>query len=116
MRESINNNKQTILLIIVIVLAAWNIFNTNGIKTDVKSYKEKIEGIQVQVDSAQSINKEIDVKVSSVKENVTSITKEIHHIDNRLTTVKEKTNEKVISVDVIGNAELEKLFADRYNN
>ena len=116
MKDIISNNKQDILLVIVIVLAAWNIFTTNGIKTDVKSYKEKIESIQVQVDSAQSINKEIDVKVSNVKENVTSITKEIHHIDNRLETVKEKTNEKVISVDVIGNAELEKLFADRYNN
>jgi len=110
MRETINNNKQNILLIIVIVLAAWNIFNTNGIKTDVKSYKEKIESIQVQVDSAQSVNKEIDVKVSSVKENVNSITKEIHHIDNNLTIVKEKTNEKVISV------ELERLFAERYGN
>jgi hypothetical protein len=116
MRETINNNKQNILLIIVIVLAAWNIFNTNGIKTDVKSYKEKIESIQVQVDSAQSVNKEIDVKVSSVKENVNSITKEIHHIDNNLTIVKEKTNEKVISVELIGNVELEKLFAERYGN
>ena len=45
------DNKETILLIIVIVLAAWNIFNTNTIKTDVKSYKSKIENIQVEVDS-----------------------------------------------------------------
>jgi len=116
MRETINNNKQNILLIIVIVLAAWNIFNTNGIKTDVKSYKEKIESIQVQVDSAQSVNKEIDEKVTGVKENVTAITKEIHHIDNNLTVVKQKTNEKVISVELIGNVELERLFTERYGN
>ena len=64
------DNKQTILLLIVIVLAAWNIFTTNGIKTDVKAYKEKIESIQVEVDSAQVVNKEIDNKVSEVKENV----------------------------------------------
>ena len=64
------DNKQTILLIIVIVLAAWNIFTTNGIKTDVKAYKEKIESIQTEVDSAQVVNKEIDTKVSEVKENV----------------------------------------------
>ena len=116
MRETINNNKQNILLIIVIVLAAWNIFNTNGIKTDVKSYKEKIESIQVQVDSAQSVNKEIDEKIVGVKENVSSITKEIHHIDNNLTIVKEKTNEKVINVELIGNVELERLFTERYGN
>ena len=67
------DNKQTILLIIVIVLAAWNIFTTNGIKTDVKAYKEKIESIQTEVDSAQVVNKEIDNKVSEVKENVVTI-------------------------------------------
>ena len=116
MREKINDNKQNILLIIVIVLAAWNIFNTNGIKTDVKSYKEKIESLQVEVDSAQTVNKEIDAKVSGVKENVSLITKEIHHIDNNLTIVKEKTNEKVISVELIGNVELERLFTERYTN
>lgn len=116
MRETINNHKSNILLIIVIVLAAWNIFNTNGIKTDVKSYKEKIESIQVQVDSAQTVNKEIDEKVTGVKENVTAITKEIHQIDNHLTVVKETTNEKVISIELVGNVELERLFAERYGN
>ena len=116
MMESINKNKDTILLIIVIVLAAWNIFSINGIKTDVKSYKEKIESLQVQIDSTQSVNKEIDEKVTGVKENVTAITKEIHHIDNNLTVVKQKTNEKVISVELIGNVELERLFTERYGN
>lgn len=57
------DNKETILLIIVIVLAAWNIFNTNSIKTDVKSYKEKIENIQIEVDSVQVVNKKIEDKV-----------------------------------------------------
>ena len=116
MMESINKNKDTILLIIVIVLAAWNIFTTNGVKTDVKSYKQKIESLQVQIDSTQSVNKEIDEKVTGVKENVTAITKEIHHIDNNLTVVKQKTNEKVISVELIGNVELERLFTERYGN
>ena len=41
MKDIVGNNKQNILLIIVIVLAAWNIFTTNGIKTDVESYKIK---------------------------------------------------------------------------
>ena len=57
MREKIINNRQDILLAIVMVLALWNILNTNGIKTDVKSYKEKIDNIQVEIDSAQSVNK-----------------------------------------------------------
>ena len=116
MREKIINNRQNILLVIVIVLVLWNILNTNGIKTDVKSYKEKIENIQVEIDSAQSVNKEMDEKVLVIKETVNSITKEIHEIDNNIEMVKEQTDEKVINVGFIGNVELERLFTDRYSN
>jgi len=116
MREKIINNRQNILLVIVIVLVLWNILNTNRIKTDVKSYKEKIENIQVEVDSAQLINKEMDEKVLVIKESVNFITKEIYEIDNNIEMVKEQTDEKVISVGFIGNVELEKLFAERYPN
>jgi predicted nuclease with TOPRIM domain len=115
MKDIVSNNKQNILLIIVIVLAAWNIFTTNGIKTDVKSYKDKIESIQKEVDSAQVVNKEIDAKVSEVKENVTVITKEVSQIDNNLTIVKHNTNEKVNTVDGFSNVELEFFFTNRYN-
>jgi chromosome segregation ATPase len=116
MREKIINNKQNILLLIVIVLSLWNILNTNGIKTDVKSYKQKIENIQIDIDSAQSVNKEMDEKVLVIKETVNSITKEIHEIDNNIEMVKEQTDEKVNNVGFIGNVELEKLFTDRYSN
>jgi septation ring formation regulator EzrA len=112
---TMKDNKQTILLIIVIVLAAWNIFTTNGIKTDVKAYKEKIESIQTEVDSAQVVNKEIDKKVSEVKENVVTITKEVEHIDNNLTIVKNNTYEKVTIIDTYSDAELEFFFTNRYN-
>jgi translation elongation factor P/translation initiation factor 5A len=114
--EKLKDNKQTVLLLIVMFLALWNILNTNGIKTDVKSYKEKIENIQVEVDSAQLINKEMDEKVLVIKESVNSITKEIYEIDNNIEMVKEQTNEKVISVEFIGNVELERLFTERYPN
>ena len=107
--------KQDIILGIIVVLAAWNIFTTNSIRTDVKGYKDKIESIQIKVDSAQVVNKQIDVKIDSVKENVVSITKEIHHIDNTITIVKNQTNEKVNNAGKFSNVELEQFFASRYN-
>jgi hypothetical protein len=110
-----NSTKQNIILGIIVVLAAWNIFNTNSIKTDVKGYQNKIESIQTKVDSAQVVNKQIDVKIDSVKENVVSITKEIHHIDNTITIVKNQTNEKVNNAGRFSNVELEQFFASRYN-
>ena len=107
--------RQDIILGIIVVLAAWNIFTTNSIRTDVKGYKDKIESIQTKVDSAQVVNKQIDVKIDSVKENVVAITKEIHHIDNTITIVKKQTDEKINTVDKFSNAELEFFFTNRYN-
>jgi peptidoglycan hydrolase CwlO-like protein len=108
-------NKQDLLLVIVIVLIGYNIFNTNSIRTDVKGYKAEIELLQTKVDSAQVVNQQIDTKIDSVKENVVSITKEIHHIDNTITIVKNQTDEKVNTVDKFSNAELEFFFTNRYN-
>lgn len=108
-------NKQNIVLYIVAGLLIYLIFTTNGIKTDIKSYKNQIESIQTKVDSAQVVNKKIDTKVDSVKQNVVSITKEIHHIDNTITIVKKQTNEKINTVDKFSNAELEFFFTNRYN-
>jgi peptidoglycan hydrolase CwlO-like protein len=103
------------LLGIVIILAAWNIFTTNSVKTDVQGYKDKIQALQVQVDSAQAVNNVIDTKIDSVKEKVVHITEEINHIDNNITIIKKQTDEKVNRVDSYTANELEQFFADRYN-
>ena len=108
-------NKQNILLLILLILIGYNIFNTNSIRTDVKGYKAKIELLQTKVDSAKVVNTKIDTKIDSVKENVISITKEIHHIDNTITIVKKQTDEKINTVDKFSNAELEFFFTNRYN-
>ena len=108
-------NKQNILILIVIALLGYNIFTTNSIRTDVKGYERRIDSVQTKIDSAQVINKQIDVKIDSVKENVVSITKEIHHIDNTITIVKKQTDEKINTVDKFSNAKLEFFFTNRYN-
>jgi septal ring factor EnvC (AmiA/AmiB activator) len=107
-------NKQNILLLLIVLLISFNIFNTNSIKTDVKGYKEKIEALQTKVDSAQAVNEKIDIKIDSVKDNVVNITKEIHHIDNNISVIKQQTNEKVNIVDTYTASELEQFFTDRY--
>jgi len=108
-------NKQNILLVLVIVLIGYNIFTTNSIRTDVKGYKEKIEALQTKVDSAQAVNEKIDIKIDSVKDNVVNITKEIHHIDSNISIIKQQTNEKVNSIDSFTANELEQFFANRYD-
>ena len=108
-------DKQSILLLIIVVLVGWNLLNTGRIKTDINSYKDKIESIQTKVDSAKTINTSIDTKIDSVKEKVITINKEIHHIDKTITIVKQQTNEKTITIDKFSNPELEYFFSNRYN-
>ena len=113
--EDISKNKDgVILLVIIACLVGWNIFTTNTIKTDVKGYEKKIENIQIKVDSAQVVNKQINTKIGEVKENVTTITNEIHHIDKNITVIKKQTDEKVNNVDNIPDSELELFFTNKY--
>lgn len=107
-------NKNTILLLIIGGLLIWNIFNTNNIKTDVQSYKDRINALQVHIDSAQTVNKVIDTKIEKVGEKIVEVNKEIHHIDNTITIVKNNTDEKINNVDNFGVNELELFFANRY--
>jgi peptidoglycan hydrolase CwlO-like protein len=113
--EDVTKDKDNIILLVIIAgLIGWNLFMTNTIKTDVKGYEKKIDLIQTKVDSAKVINKQIDDKVGEVKENVTTITNEIHHIDKNITVIKKQTNEKVNSVDDIPDSELELFFTNKY--
>jgi chromosome segregation ATPase len=107
--------KQDIVLVIIALLCLYNIFNTNSIKTDVKGYEDKIEALQTKVDSAQAVNEKIDVKIDSVKDNVVNITKEIHHIDNNISIIKQQTDEKINTINTYSASELEQFFTDRYN-
>lgn len=103
-----------ILLLLILGLICWNIFTTNTIKTDVKSYKQKIENIQNRVDSTHIVNKKIDNQIEKVKENVSTISNEIHHIDKNITVIKKQTDEKVNNVDNIPDSELELFFTNKY--
>ena len=107
--------KQDIVLIIIALLCLYNIFNTNSIRTDVKGYEDKIEALQTKVDSAQAVNEKIDIKIDSVKDNVVNITKEIHHIDNNISIIKQQTDEKVNVINTYSASELEQFFTNRYN-
>ena len=113
--EDVTKDRDSIILLVIIgALVGWNIFTTNSIKTDVKGYEKKIENIGVKIDSSNVVNKNINDKVSEVKENVEIITNDIRHIDKNITVIKKQTDEKVNSVDDIPDSELELFFTNKY--
>jgi hypothetical protein len=63
----LKNNDNNIVLYVVAALLVYLIFTTNGIKTDIKGYKQNIENIQTKVDSAKAVDAKIVHKIDSVK-------------------------------------------------
>ena len=109
-------NKQNILLIIIVALVGYSIFNTNSIRTDIKGFVDKIELLQTEIDSALVVNREIDTKIDSVTHKVVTITNEIHQINKTITTIKKQTNEKANNIDKLSDTELELFFTSRYKD
>ena len=108
-------NKTTILLVLIACLAAYTIFQNQGIKTDVAEYNSKIESIQKDIDSVYIANDKIDDQIEKVDNHIVSVDKEINNVTKNITIIKNNTDEKVNAIPTIGNVELEQLFANRYN-
>jgi len=109
------SNKTTILLILIACLAAYTIFQNQGIKTDVAGYNAKIDSIQKDVDSVYAVNKEIDNQIEKVDNHIIEVEKDVQTVTKNITLIKNETDEKVNIVNTIGNTELEQLFTDRYS-
>jgi chromosome segregation ATPase len=104
-----------VVLVLIIGLISYNLFTSIGIKTNVEEYENKMDSIQVKVDSVKQANKELDVKLSHIDTVVYSITKEITHVDKTIKELKQNTDEKVNNVDNHADSELSRLLSDRYN-
>jgi septal ring factor EnvC (AmiA/AmiB activator) len=109
------SNLTDILLLLVVGLLLYNVFTSNKIKTDVKSYKKEIKRLQTGIDSTKLVNIELDKKLTSVNTEVEKVTQDILVIDRNIKIIRRQTNEKVNSIDNISNVELEQFFTSRYN-
>jgi archaellum component FlaC len=56
----------------------------------------------------------LDNKLSELDINISEITQEIELVDNNINVLKKKTNEKIASVDNLGNDDLQHFFTDKY--
>lgn len=111
-----NETVKTILLFVIVALVGYSIFITNSIKVDVKSHYDKIDSLQISIDSATAVNSMIDEKLTKLDADINNVTNEILAVDQRINDIKIQTNGKVINVDKYTHAELKKFFSKRYNS
>jgi uncharacterized coiled-coil DUF342 family protein len=114
MKPQSNNSKTNILIIIIGIMAAYNIFQTKNIKTDVSEYNKKIDLIQNGIDSVYTLNEKITEQIVAIDDEIDKVDNDINGVTKNITIIKNSTDEKVNIINSIGNVELEKLFTDRY--
>lgn len=110
-----NNNLQTILLILLVGFIIYNFFHGQTIQSDVNGYKNRIESLSNEIDSVKISNDNIDIKLVSVDEHIIKIDEDILNVDKNIKNFKQKTNEKINSVDDYTYNELELFFTNRYD-
>ena len=109
-------NKTNILLVLIACLAAYTIFQNQGIKTDVSAYNQKIDSIQNEIDSVEAMNKEISSQIITIDKEIDKVDGSINNVTKNITIIKNQTHEKIDSVNNYNFSDLEKFFTDRYKN
>ena len=110
------NYIKNIILVVLIVLVAYNLFTSNGIRTDVEAYNRKIDSLQHEIDSVETANKVLDGHIEKVDGEINVVETKITTINKNITEIKTHTNEKVNAVSDYTIHDLVKFFADRYEN
>lgn len=108
--------EQRILIYVLIILMGYNLFTNNGISTDVKAYKTKIENLQVKIDSVKQLNLQLDERMTGLHFQIESIDSDISNVQSNIRQIKKKTNEKINTINTYSFTELEEFFSARYYN
>ena len=109
-------NKTDILLVIIVILAGYSIFQTSKIRTDVAGYNAKIDSIQNEIDSVQLENVKITEQITTIDKEIDVVDKNINNVTKNITIIKKQTDEKIDSVNNYNFSDLEKFFTDRYKD
>jgi len=107
---------KNIILVILIIGVAYNLFTNNGIRTDVAMYNHKIDSIQNEIDSVQNENKKLNEHIATVDNEITKVEGNVTNVYKNITEIKNQTHEKVSAVNDYTIHDLIKFFADRYEN
>jgi len=107
---------KNIILVVLIIGVAYNLFTNNGIRTDVAMYNHKIDSIQKEIDSVQNENAKLNEHIATVDNEITKVEGNVTNVYKNITQIKNQTHEKVNAVNDYTIHDLIKFFADRYEN
>ena len=94
---------------------AYMIWNNPSIDVDIQSYKTQINILQQRIDSMQYQNNFLKTEADSLTFRLGEYDEKIKKLNSRIYVIKRETEKKLMAIDTFGSSELQKFFAERYN-
>lgn len=107
---------KNIILVVLIIGVAYNLFTNNGIRTDVAMYNHKIDSIQKEIDSVKNENNKLNAEITKVDGEISKVEGNVTNVYKNITEIKNQTHEKVSAVNDYTIHDLLKFFSDRYES
>ena len=93
---------------------AWMVWGQPKIEVDVKAYEDRINKLEMKVDSLHTKNVTLEFEADSLESKIVEYDKTIQKLNTRIYVIKKNTKKQLDAVDRFGDDELEKFFSNRY--
>lgn len=107
-----SNIVNIVLSVLLIVLVIY-VFQPSDLSY-IKEYELKIENLEKKVDSLHSDNLLLEQQADSLEFKITEYDIKIKKLNSRIYVIKKQTQKQLDAVDMFGDDELERFFAERY--
>lgn len=106
------------ILYIVLILAllgfvGYSFFVEEGYEEE---YYEKIRELERQADSLKSVNTLLDNQIGQFNSKISNLNNQLSAQNSKIQELREDAENRISSVDTLGNNELIRFFSERYNS
>ena len=109
-------NLQAYLLFAILGgFVAYVVFGKPDLAVDIESYRLQITLLEQKIDSIKTQNTLLIKEADSLEDKLLEYDRRITSLNRQIYAIKKETQRKIDSVDFFGDDELEKFFAERYN-
>ena len=109
-----NNISKYMLFALLGGFIAFVMFKDRGVSVDIESYELKIQMLEQRIDSINQQNSVLKLEADSLSNRISEYDVKIQRLNSRIYVIKKQTEEKLNAVDLFGDDELERFFAERY--
>ena len=96
------------------IFVGYVVFGRGTIKVDVKKYEAQIEALNIVIDSAKTLNKELEKEVADFQLVISEANSKISNLNDKIFIIKKQTDEKINAINSLNNDELYQFFTERY--